>query len=408
MRAVFTRFFEFILRPIRMVAGFLRQVVPGIKWLTSLKPEILAGVLTFLFLIIIWVAVRFAGTAGDAQWGTQIQESALLFLLVVGISIGVYFFFRVLFAPPKSPFPDIDEAWENGLKELQKSGLKIKDLPIYVVLGLKDAKQIRNFIEGSQKQFDVDGVTGGEQTLIWYANKECVYLFLSGVGNFIDFSTRTRTMPLLNEVEEQDFSSTANISQFYKVSDPNAFEEPEPEEEFDDSVMMSTVRAADNLSGQQATAAKAASSSSQPMRRSEPVRETARVKTGEQRRRLNHLSLLVRQTRTPVSPINGIVIHADVNVLESFPEEMARKLRDDLKAISVELGIVCAATTIVTGLEKDTGFVNFSERLIDQHGSEFGNSKFGKSYRTWTPASAKQMEKVAVSAVEEFDHFVHL
>ena len=395
------RTFDFILHPIRQWTSFLRRAVPWLQWLSSLKPEILAGVLTFMFLMIIWIAIRFAGSDGDASWQTNLQQSALILLIIVAISLGVYFFVRVLFAPPPSPYPDIDESWTTGLQEIQKAGLNIKNVPIYLVLGLSDTKQIRCFIEGSGKEFDVEGATGAGQTLIWYGSKEHVYIFLADVGNFTEFSTKSRKLPLMHEVDEKDFTSTANISQFYKVSDAVVDEAPIEE---NDAGMMATVRAADAMSRQPDPEPAGQVRPS----RAEPLRETARAKTGEQRRRINHLSELICRTRDPVSPVNGIVLNIDVDVLESYPEEMARKLRDDLRGLATELGVICAATAVVSGLEKDQGFINFAERLVEQNGPEFGKSKFGKSYRTWTPPTAEQLEQVAIGAVEEFDHFTHL
>ena len=289
-------------------------------------------------------------------------------------------------------------AWQN----FRRPGLRIRDLPIYLVLGLRDTKQIRNFIEGSGKEFDVDGATGGGQTLIWYASKDSAYIFLSDVGNFTEFSVKTRKMPLKNELETQDFSKTVDISQFYKVPEHSS-PDVEPEEEMSPAEMMATVRASDSRSMKSKPTAAPA-----PKRQAEPPAETARAKTGEQRRRINHLANLICRTRNPVSPVNGLVVNIDANVLESYPEEMARKLRDDLRGLATELGLVCVTTAVVSGLEKDKGFVNFAERLIDQNGPDFGKSKFGTSYRTWTPPTVEQLEQLAAASVEQFDHFIHL
>ena len=102
-----------------------------------------------------------------------------------------------------------------------------------------------------------------------------------------------------------------------------------------------------------------------------------------------------------------MLVEANVHLIETFPEELARNLRADLSAITTELGVVCCVTAVVSGLEKDPGFVNFYERLVDDN-PKFAGLKFGKSHRTWTPASVEQLQQVATAAVEEFDHQAHV
>ena len=401
-RAIFHKTFNFILAPLRYTAGFLRSVIPGLKWFAGLKPEILAALLTFIFLLVIWIITRFASGDANADRTTQMRDWAITLSVIIAIPIVLYFFLRILFQPPKSPFPDIDESWLIGLKELEKNGLVIKDLPIYLVLGMRDSKNIRSFIEASGKQFDVDGVTGSGQSLIWYASKDHVFVFLANVGNFTEFTAKSQKLRMLHGAVEQDFTSTAHIGNFYQVPNQAMVDEPD-----DEVPIMSTVRASDLPPiGDRPT--QAAVQTVQTEDQTEPERESSRAKSNEQRKRLHHLAALIRRTRNPVSPINGLLVDANVNLLESYPEEMARQLRDDLASLSSELRIICAVTMVVSGLESDRGFMSFAQRLIKENGPEFAKSKFGKSYRTWTAASIEQLEKVAQAAVEEFDSFVHL
>ncbi len=403
-RAFFKNTFEFILHPIRQLFAFFRRVIPGLKWLSNLKPEVLAAVLTFIFLLVVWIITRFATEHGNADPGTQFSNALKVLALIIAISVVLYLFLRVALQPPKSPFPDIDESWFVGLKALEKNGLPIKDLPVYLVLGMRDSKRIRCFMEASGKSFDVEGVTGSGQTLIWYASKDHVFLFLADVGNFSQFTAKSQDLISIHGKEEVDFTNTANIKDFYDVPKHQSSEASEPVEVVD---IMKTVRAAD-LAGNSGQRSKLPEPSAASRPASELKRESARAKVSEEKKRLDHFARLVHRTRTPVCPINGLIANANINVVESYPEELARRLRDDLDGMASELGVICATTIVISGFESDKGFINFAERLIQENGIEFSKSKFGKSYRTWTPPTPEQLEQVAQSAVEEFDHFVHL
>ena len=399
-RAYLKNFFEFILAPIRQLFAFLSRAMPFLKWLANLKPEVLAAVLTFIFLLVIWIITRFASGEQYAQQSTQWIGWGMQLGVIVLIPVVLYVFLKVLLQPPKSPFPDIDESWNAGLDALAKAGLPIKDLPLYVVLGLKDTKQIRRIMESSGRKFDVEGATGTGQSLIWYGSQDQAYVFLADVGAYTEFSQRSLGQSLVSQTNEQDISATANISQFYQAPVGS----PTQPEELDEPIM-STVKAEDAVASSLAASGYAAP---QEPASAEPPRETYRAKASKQRKRLNHLCGLARRARQPVSPVNGILINVDVDVLESFPHEMANQLRNDLSGLASELGVTCACTAMVSGMEKDPGFVDFAQRLIQENGAEFGKSKFGRSYRSWSPASAEQLEQIATAAVETFDHFVHL
>ena len=407
-RAIFNNTFNFILAPLRNLFGFLRRAIPGLKWFANLKPEVLAAVLTFIFLLLIWGFTRFGPGAAHAQASTQMVGWAVTLVVIFAIPIVLYFFLRVLLQPPKSPYPDIDESWQVGLKELEKNGLVLKDLPIYLVLGMRDTKQIRSFIESSGREFDIEGVTGSGQTLIWYASKDQAFVFLANVGNFTEFSANSQKLRTIQGVAEQEFTSTAHISDFYHVPKQVMLDESE----IDEAPIMGTVRATDAMPQSRQHASpepfRPDSGEAGAPQEKDSQRQTARAKVSEQRKRLSHLATLIRRSRNPVCPINGILVNASVSILESYPEELSRQLRDDLSGIATELGVVCAVTLVVSGLETDKGFVNFAERLIQQNGPGFGKSKFGRSYRSWSPPTPEQLEQVAQAAVEEFDHFTHL
>lgn len=401
LKTTFNKFLDAVLSPFRKLFMFLGRVIPGVKKLGSLNPEIITAVLVFLFLLLIYIFARLLPSGDeDATFATQLRGWPVALGLIVGIPIVLYFFLRVLLRPPASPYPDIDASWNAGLAELRKNGLDIKQIPICLVLGMSDGKRIRAFMEASNENFDVHGATGPGQSLIWYASKDQGYVFLSGVGNLVQFVGSTPELKSA-DVDEGDFTHTANIQDFYKVKQSYAAEEPESTSR----AAMGTLRASDIPSGQLATAPV----DDAPEPEVEPPRPTTvRAKSSEEKNRLRYLSQLIRKGREPVCPANGIMTNVSLSSLEAFPEELSRKLNDDLSVLTENLGVVCSVTAVVSGFERDEGFVDFAERLMEENGADFIHNKFGKSYRSWAAPSQDQLEKIAHASVEEFDHFTHL
>ena len=113
------RILGYILLPFARTYSLLSRVIPGLKKLPALKPETLAALLTFIailtvvlfhtFIAIIWTP---DSEAGNTYWNTFPYLVILLFV----IPAVVFLFVKILLAPPKSLFPDIDLAFEAGIQ----------------------------------------------------------------------------------------------------------------------------------------------------------------------------------------------------------------------------------------------------------------------------------------------------
>ena len=398
-RNVVNRFLTVALSPFRWLFMLFLQVVPGVKRLGNLPVELLAAIGTFTFLVLAWVfAVVLAEADGNAAFFTRFYYWFVVIPLALSISLVLYFFLRILFRPPASPYPDIESAWDAGMAELGKAGIDIKNIPLCLVLGMNDSRSIRRFIESSGESFDLHGVTGTGQSLIWYASKNQGYIFLSSVGNVVQFVEST---PEVLEKEGDDFTHTADIRDFYNVK--KSYEDTG---ETESRAAMGTIRAGDAPVG---GFSESAYQAPEPEPEPAPVPSTSvRAKSSEEKNRLRYFAGLLKKSRESISPINGMLLNIDVSQIESFPEELSRKLNDDLETLTESLGVVSTVTTVISGLERDPGFIDFSERMLEDKGEGFVQNKFGKSYRSWAVPTRDDLEKMAHNAVEQFDHFTHL
>src|SRR5579871_232600 len=56
-------------------------------------------------------------------------------LLLVLIGVVVWWLYRLWIAPEGSDFPDIDAAWQEGMRALRQAGIRLPDTPAFLMLG---------------------------------------------------------------------------------------------------------------------------------------------------------------------------------------------------------------------------------------------------------------------------------
>src|SRR5262249_28125117 len=62
--------------------------------------------------------------------------SPLLFLLVYFLIWTAWWIWKLLMEEPEpSSFPDIDAAWEEAMRALAQGGIRLADLPVFLILG---------------------------------------------------------------------------------------------------------------------------------------------------------------------------------------------------------------------------------------------------------------------------------
>src|SRR5262245_24641497 len=68
--------------------------------------------------------------------------SPLLFLLVYFLIWTSWWIWKLLMEPPEpSSFPDIDMAWEEAMRALAQAGIRLTELPVFLVLGRPEAPE---------------------------------------------------------------------------------------------------------------------------------------------------------------------------------------------------------------------------------------------------------------------------
>ncbi len=96
-------------------------------------------------------------------------------LLVFLIPLVLYKALALWLEGPSSPYPDIDQAWKAGLRELQRKGLDLRQIPLFLVVGSTSEQQERAIFQSAAAEFLVSGAPEGNASLHWYAHADAVY-----------------------------------------------------------------------------------------------------------------------------------------------------------------------------------------------------------------------------------------
>ena len=406
------RFLALLFTPFTGIWNFMRRVIPGLKKLPTLKPEVLAALLCFIFLILIAI-VQTVIVIWNVDGVKDVQRFYLptLFLIAFVTPVVVFFGVKIFLAPPKSPFPDIDLAFEAGVRVMEKNGIQLREAPIYLVLGTPDTKVVKQIMGASGRQFDFSHTTADGQALHWYGAADHVYVFLTGVGNVCQLTKDlakyvSQTAPETGEYSSDDFSGTIDVRALSKGNNPGGVAGNAETSGVDDAGDGFTATIKPGEIGVASTPTRMEQPSS-PAKSSQTKQLSNREKLADQKRRLTHFCHLLSKRRTPVCALNGIIVLMASRLVEEFPSELARQVKSDLSTISTRTGVVTTVTAIVNGFENYEGCREFVFRLSEMEGPGFLKRRFGKSYRSWENPTPDHLKEISNESIEIFDQYIY-
>jgi IcmF-related N-terminal domain len=287
-------------------------------------------------------------------------------------------------------FPDIDHAWKEGLRVLAESGINMRNVPVFLVLG-RPVEGEDNVLLAAQLGFKVREIPRWpEAPLRFSGNDEAVFITCPGA------SVLGRHITLLIE-EMQEALRLANLSpETGDVHVEIATPAQAAGESAQAAVAATTSDAELQTSAQSATMSAAAgegSSSLSTEGKTDYLKqqehrvvglleaETLAEKPAAQSRRrvflknkpqvqevmarLQHVCQLITRQRRPYCPINGVVVLLPLAATDSDEDaaQATTACELDLTVVSEMLKIQCPIYAIACDAEKAPGFREFLARM---------------------------------------------
>lgn len=294
----------------------------------------------------------------------------ILFLLVYGLAWLAWWTWKVATsAGDPSRFPDLDEAWQEGLRALEQAQIDLLETPLYLVVG---------------------GATSGENELFQSA----------GIEYDVPLTPRRSDAPLrLCATRDAVFVSLARASTSGLFTAKLAQRHQQKRASADSTSLSSgsIVAATGASAGNVATATavmlpKTAQrgleliEQSLAMLQDEHEKEAISASEGDTlgltdvelestTQRLEHICHLLADSRVPYCPINGLVTLIPWHVTDSshIANHAAVLLDHDIQTIERELRINAPRLAIVTDVQSAPGGTELVERIpADQRSRRFG------------------------------------
>jgi len=401
------QFFQILFTPIRLLFTSPQQLIATPRKLLGLSLAARIAILLAIFLLLCTAATYWVAWHKPSEvWSVWMRNLPIVILLVMVIPAVAYQALKLWLEGETSAFDDIDRAWNAGLAELERNGLNLSQMPLFLILGSSSEFQERGVFDAARLSLTVRQFPQGAAALHWYATSEAIYLVTSDVGCLSKIAALGETVVEDEKKQQLGPRSSPGFNPHGGTMDlgtpdirstittPAA---PRPA-----ATARADIRGTMIVSNQGEAAAGAAEV--------EVEKKHIRLPREEfeaQPQRLRYLCRLIRRARQPFCPINGALTLLPYNViqwgrLEAL--EIQKAVQSDLATLAAALRLRFPVTALVTGMERESGF----RELVRRVGAERARlQRFGKGFKVWDQASPEQLGALCAHACGAFELFIY-
>lgn len=380
----------------------------------------------FLFVLVGVVWAIFFFDPKNVPWRHSMSwwRIAAQVVLVFAIPVVLNRIIRIWLEGARSSYPDIQYAWDYGLRACQVAGVAIDSVPLYLIIG-SESEHLETAVHAAAKmEYRAAGLPVGPAALHWYVTPEAIYLYASEVG---------WTSSLATPLEAGEDSPNAELPHA-RLSDGIADAASASGREHEAAGLQTAdrwentsgfrvpdgtgfVSQADDeapslertlVTGTVGSAAPASETTSSVMKTSqEAARSLDSAESTLQLARLRYLCRLIRNIRSPLSPLNGImtmVPHHLIDGTDDTISETQKAVSADLEVIQEVTQLRCPVTTLVTGMEKESGFREFIRRVGPKRALW---QRFGKKFDLTTKRTEGELQSFNVHLVGSFEDWIY-
>ena len=167
-------------KPPGKIVKFFKTIFGWPKKLWRLSVPAKAAIVVTLALIVV-VLTAWIGFLADPQsvpWRHSMTLGRIIAVicLLALIPLVVYRGLKLWLEGDISRFPDLDFAWRAGMTALERNGIDVTGVPIFLVLGSSGERQERALFDAAGLGLRVRAIPEGPAPLHWYASPEAIYL----------------------------------------------------------------------------------------------------------------------------------------------------------------------------------------------------------------------------------------
>ena len=411
------RFFQVLFFPLRaLVQSPGRMFSTGQRMFgVSLPARVAVLVGFFLFICVVVAAIGFCYW-GDREFFAPFRQPWYLttvLTLVIVIPFVLYHVLRLWLEGDVSPFEDIKRAWVEGIGELERQGLDISEIPLFLILGSNGEQQEKALFEATGMSLNVREFPQGPRPLHWYANPDGIYLVCNGAGclsRLANVAQEVADDARAGFIASPGPSGPAGIRGTIiagsEGDQPGVGVELPLESAEPSATDHGDIRGTMELGGGSVVVPGESQSIAKGPATMKPV-VLPPAEGNLQERRLEYVCQLMRHARRPVCPVNGMLTLLPFGLIARGPREgveLQKALQRDLNTARHSLKVRCPVTAAVTGMEAESGFQELVRRVGRDRAKR---QRFGKGFSLSNPPIPERVEALAAHACGSFEAFVY-
>ncbi|HVA45462.1 MAG TPA: type VI secretion protein IcmF/TssM N-terminal domain-containing protein [Pirellulales bacterium] len=407
------QFFQVLFHPIWLLCTSPQQLIATPRRLLGLSLAARVAILVAMFLVLATLAIFYQALKQDEAWSRYVSILSVLSVLSLVIPVVTYQTLKLWLEGETSEFQDIDRAWQAGVAELERNGIEVSRLPLFLLIGSPGEFTERALFDAAKLSLTVRQFPEGDSALHWYATGDALYLVASKVG-------------CLSKVAGDGERAVESDRKHSGPPEADAAREPRPAPVGD---LRMTMGAVPDIRETMASAALAPPPSAAGRYRGTmefnpvddsrlapgtaqlvAVRESVHLSHEEwqaQPRRLRYLCQLIRRARQPFCPINGVVALLPYAVIQRGDDdasEVRKSAREDITTLSQALRLRYPLIALVTGMESEDGFCELVRRVGPERAKR---QRFGKGFVVWDDATSEQLGALCIHACGAFETFIY-
>jgi hypothetical protein len=305
-------------------------------------------------------------------------------LLLYALAWLVWWIWKLLFAgPDQQEFPDIDRAWAEALQALGQQGIRLTEVPLFLVLGRPEADEKCLFEAAQKVPWVVRNVPAGPtEPVRVFASRDAVFVTCAGaclLGKYAQHLANPAPDQTEGTADAPDVSAVETVG--------GGTLRPEPAKRF----MRLLIRTA----GRQATGLEKRAIRREvgaPMK--DILKDAAQVEYLTAR--LAYFCRLLLRDRQPYCPINGILLALPFGATDTEEDALRASgvCQRDLSTVRRVLQLNCPLYVMVCDMETVPGF----RELMQRYTPEQWQQRLGQRFPLATPLAGKALhEQVELS-----------
>jgi len=446
-------------KPPGKISQFFSKVFSLPKKLLRLSLPARAALVVALVLVALTLTawIVFYSNENSVRWGQSMTfwRFAGVVLLVVVIPLVAYWGLKLWLEGESSRFPDIDYAWNAGLDALERNGLDVRTIPIFLITGTAGPEQETALMDATKASFRVRGAPEGPAALHWYANPDGIYLCCteaSWTGALARLENKRATTAVASALPHLEAAAATRATPTPTAAAPAAkksagasaasspsaastrgtmmldefvdAQRPRPDTDSTDAAHDSPAGAA----GGQAAPAQSAGAGRGTMMLETPLEPPAERppmaaaataplgaggvtlashESAEQLQKLAYLCHLLTRSRQPLCAVNGILMTLPFKLVQSVgraSEQLEQAVSSDLTTVQKGLQLRCPVTALICGMESEPGFKELVRRVGRQRA---GVQRFGRGFDLRSPATAEQLHALCAHLCGAFEDWIY-